>query len=584
MSLEQARAELAIMSQAMAERWPVGRNVIDASLLKDDRVATARSPLRLLLIAVALVLLLACVNVANLTLVRATSRTHEFAIRSALGSGGVRIARLLLVESMILAVLGGLLGLALAGLAVEVLKVLGHDAIPRLDEVGFAPVILGFAVLVTLATAIAFGIAPAIRFARIDPKRALGQQSRSATSARGPTRLRGGLAAAQLALALTLLAGAGVLMASFHRLRELDLGFRADRVLTFDLTLPSARYDTTRRVIFQQELARGLWTIPGATAAGGITYLPATGSYNPWFTVNNTGPLAGDTMSSGRGTPNLQHRLVVGDYFAALEIPLLAGRAFEAQDDTSDPARAVVSAHFAERAFPGMPFEDVVGQRITVPAAGGDRDIIGVVGDVPLDARGSPALIVYHANSNLVYPRTRLAYVVAAELPPERILPAVREEVAALDPELVVYNAALMSEIVGQGVSSERFVLVLMGAFAVVALTLAALGLYGVLAYTVRSRTQEIGIRIALGASTGHVRTLVLRQAAVVVGIGLVAGTGGALALGRSLSSLVFETSPSDPRIIAAMALLLAITALLSAWLPVRRASQVGPLIAMQES
>lgn len=367
-------------------------------------------------------------------------------------------------------------------------------------------------------------------------------------------------------------------------LRELDLGFRTDRVLTFDLTLPSARYDSTRRVIFQQELARGLRTIPGVTAAGGITYLPATGRYNPWFTVINTGPLAGDTMSSSRGTPNLQQRLVVGDYFAALEIPLLAGRAFEARDDTSDPARAVVSAGFAERAFPGMPFEHVVGQRISVPAAGGDRDIIGVVGDVPTDAHGSPALIVYHANSNLVVPRTRLAYVVAAELPPERILRDVRAEVAALDPELVVYNAAPMPEVVGRGVSRERFVLVLMGAFAVVALTLAALGLYGVLAYTVRSRTQEIGIRIALGASIGNVRALVLRQAAVVVGIGLIAGTGGALALGRTLSSLVFETSPSDPRIIAAMALLLAITALLSAWLPVRRASQVDPLIAMQES
>lgn len=584
--LEQARAELAVMSESMAERWPGAlRNVIDAIPLKEDRVSAARPPLRLLLIAVGLVLLLVCVNVANLVLVHATGRTTEFAIRAALGSGGVRIARQLLVESVLLGVLGGLLGFALAVLGVGVLKGLGRDAIPRLDEVGFDPVVLGFAVLVTLATAIAFGVAPAIRFARIDPNRVLGQQLRSATGARAQSRLRSGLVAAQVALALTLLAGAGVLMASFYRLRQLDLGFRVEHVLTFDLNLPSARYDAERSAIFGSEMARRLEAMRGATAAGAISFLPATGNHHPWGTRINTGPLVGTWLSTSRGTPNLQQRFVSGDPFTALEIPLLAGRTLEPRDDDADaPPRAVVSASFAERAFPDVPLEDIVGQRITVSALG-DReiDLIGVVGDIPLDAHGSPALVVYHPNGNSAN-RSTLTYVVATEHPPGRILSAVRGEVADMDPELVVYNVEPMSEVVGRGVSRERFALVLMGAFAAVALTLAALGLYGVLAYMVRLRTREIGIRIALGATTAQVRALVLRHALIVVGIGLVAGTGGALVLGRGLSSLVFEISPSDPRILAATAVLLSGTALLSAWLPVRRASQVEPRIAVQES
>ncbi|MGH7574694.1 MAG: ADOP family duplicated permease [Longimicrobiales bacterium] len=583
-NIEQARAELATLHESLAERWPNTREMAIAAVpLKENLVADSRAPLRLLLIAVGLVLLLVCVNVANLVLVRATGRAHEFAIRAALGSGGLRIARQLLVESVLLAVLSGLLGLGLAVLGVGVLQAIGRDAIARLDEVGFDPVVLGFAVLVTLTTAIAFGVAPAVRFARIDPNRTLGQQSRSATGARGLGRLRGGLAAAQLALALTLLAGAGVLIASFYRLGQVNLGFRVERVLTFDLNLPDARYDGERRAAFQEELARRVRAIRGAEAAGGTSRLPGAGSVHLWGTRIESGPLAGTWLSS----PGPQARTVSGAFFEALEIPLLAGRTFEAQDDARAPARAVVSASVARRAFPGVPFEEVVGQRIA--PLGREREIIGVVGDVTLDPHGTlagrPAWFVYFAHRQFADNRNwALAQVVATELPPERILPAVRAEVAALDPELVVHNVAPMTEVVGRGVSRERFALVLMGAFAAVALTLAALGLYGVLAYMVRLRTQEIGIRIALGATAAHVRVLVLRQAATVVGIGLVAGIGGALVLGRWLSSLVFEISPSDPRILVATALLLTITAFLSAWLPVRRASQVDPRIAMQEA
>jgi putative ABC transport system permease protein len=581
-SLEQARAELEALSPSLKERWPAARlSAIAAVPLQEDLVATARAPLRLLLIAVGLVLLVACVNVANLVLTRTTGRVHELAICSALGSGSRRLARQLFVESLVLAGLGGLLALALAAIGVDVLRSLGRDALPRLGEVGFDPVVLGFAMFVTGVTAVAFGIAPALRFGQIPPIHALRQQSRSATGTRGQGRLRSGLAAAQLALALTLLAAAGVLLASFHRLQQVDLGFRVDGVLTFDLNLPTVRYSAERRAVFQEELARRLRTIPGVTAAGGISFLPATGSHHPWNTSILGGPRAG-TMVMRKDGFNIQQRTVSGDVFVALALPILAGRAFDARDDASAPSAAVVSANFTRAAYPGLSFASVIGQRI---AAGGKTlEIVGVVGDVALDVYGAPTLAVYHAHRQFAGGRNwGLSHVVATELPPARILGAVRAAIAAMDPELVVHRAAPMTEVVGRGASRERFALVLMGAFAAVSLMLAALGLYGVLAYTVRQRTQEIGIRMALGATAAHVRVLVLRQAALVLTIGLAVGIAGALALKRWLSSLVFEISPSDPRILLATVFLLIITGLIAAWVPARRASRVAPRIAMQE-
>ena len=545
-SLDQARAELSSLSRVMKERFPTARlSAVDIAPLQEDLVEHARGPLQLLLIAVGLVLLVACVNVANLALTRATGRVHEFATRSALGAGGTRLFRQLLVESLLLAGLGGLMGLSVAEIGIEVLQRLGGDAVPRLDEVGFNHVVLGFALVVTVVTAIAFGVAPALRFSHIPPIEALRQHSRSTTATRGQGRLRSGLAAAQLALALTLLFGAGVLLASFYRLQQVHLGFRVERVLTFDVDLPTVRYDGERRAAFQEELARRLRAIPGITAAGGISFLPATGSYHGWNTAILSGPRAGTSVARRDGF-NIQQRTISGDIFAALDVPVLAGRTFDAQDGAGAPLRAVVSASFARVAFPGMPFSAVVGQRI---AAGGRRlEIVGVVGDVTLDVYGAPALVVYHAHRQFSANRNwALTQVVATELPPARIFPNVRTEVAAMDPELVVHRAVPMSDVVGRGTRRERFALVLMSAFAGVSLLLAALGLYGVLAYAVRHRTQEIGIRMALGATAAQVRLTVVRQAGVVLGAGLLAGTCGALLFGRWLTSLAFENQSVGP-------------------------------------
>jgi predicted permease len=579
-TLEQAQAELATLAQPMRERWPSARkSAIVAAPLREELVARARAPLHLVFAAVALVLLVACVNVANLALVRATGRVHEFAVRAALGSGRSRLVRQLLVESLVLAFLGGVVGLVLAGVGVRVLQAIGRHALPRLDEVGLNAEVLFFALVVTAATAVTFGIAPALRLAGTSPVEALRQQSRSATGARGLARLRGALAAAQVALALTLVAGAAILLASFHGLQQVDVGVRVERVLTFELNLPTSRYDEARRASFQEELASRFEAIPGVTAAGAISRLPATGSYHPWNTQIRTGPLSGTPLDRSRFA--MQQRVVSGDLFAAFGIPVLAGRTFDARDNANAPDRAVVSANFARVAFPGIPHESVLGQRIG--AGGRALEIVGVVGDVALDVYGSPTMVVYHAHRQFAGNRNwALTQVVAADRSPQEVISAVRREVARLDPELVVHRPATMAEVLDRGTSRERFALVLMGAFALVALALAALGLYGVLAYAVRQRSTEIGIRMALGATAAQVRALVLRQAAAVVSLGVAAGLAGTLVLGRWLEALAFGVAPSDPRILMASAVVLALVALVAAWLPAQRATRVEPRTAMQ--
>jgi predicted permease len=581
-SLEQARAELAALSQSMTSRFTTARrSAIEAVPLQDDLVAPSRGPLRLVFVSVGLVLLVACMNVANLALVRASSRLQEFALRSALGSGRARLVRQVLVEGVTLAALGGTFGLGLAWLGIGTLKALGHGAVPRVEDVAINPVIFAFAVSITVASAIGFTVVPALRLVRASPKQVLSQQSRSSTAGRAQTVLRNGLATAQLALALTLLVGAVVLGTTFYRLQQVNLGFRVDRVLTFELSLPSVRYDAPRRAAVQEDLAAAFRTIPGVTAAGAISRLPATGQFHGWNTFVRSGPATGRNIRRADGL-NIQQRVISGDALAALGIPLLAGRGFNVRDDANAPDRAIVSAGFARQAFPGVPFESVPGNIIST--AGRTLEIVGVVGDVTLDPYGTHSLVVYHAHRQYADNRNwALTHVVAGTLPAERILSAVRETVARLDRELVVHHAASIGGVIGRGTSRERFALVLMGTFAAVSLLVAMVGLYGVLAYTVRQRTQEIGLRLALGASSTEVRAMVLAQAARVIAIGLAVGIVGALALGRWLSTLTFQVSPSDPRIILGTALLLAATGLLAAWLPARRASRVDPASAMRE-
>jgi len=581
-TIEQAAAELAAMGTSMKARWPTARrSQLVPQPMKDDLVAASRRPLQLFLSAVVLMLLVACVNVANLVLVRATGRVQEFAVRAALGSSRARLACQLLIESGLLAALGGAFGLAVAHFGIRTLRRLADGTMPRLQDVALNAPVLAFAAVVTATTAITFAIVPALRLARIAPNDALRRQSRSATGTRAQGRLRSALAAVQLAIALTLLVGAAALVESFVRLQRVNLGFHTDGVLTFEVGLPSARYDEHKRAAFQEALARKLTAIPGVTAAGGTSRLPATGSYHPWTARILTGPRAGAVLNRSRGV-NLQNRTISGSFLEALAIPVLAGRVFDDGDDAKAPGRVVVSADFAREAFPGMPLDAVVGQRIA--PLGQPRDIIGVVGDVTLDVYGAPSHVVYHAHRQFAANRNwTLTQAVATPLPAERVLPSIRTVVAAMDPELVVHRPIPLAEVVGRGVARERFALIVVGSFASVALLLAVLGLYGVLTHTVRQRTQEIGIRIALGATAAQVRALVLKQAAAVVTLGLAGGLAGALAAGRSVSSLLFQVNATDGRILLATAGILTAASLVSAWLPARRAARLPPRVTLQE-
>jgi putative ABC transport system permease protein len=582
LTLEEARAELAAMEPRLRERWPKAyKSELVAFPLQEELVAPARAPLSLVFAAVALVLLVACVNVANLALVRATGRVQEFAVRAALGSGRSRLARQLLVECLVLASLGGVVGIALAYGGIQLLQLLGEQSLPRMNHIAINANVLMFALALTVATAVAFGVAPVLRLAGTSPLETLRQQSRSSTSTRRLARLRGVLAAAQVALALTLLAGAGVLLASFYQLRNVDIGVDVARALTFEVNLPAARYDESRRAAFQEKLAAQFETIPGVLAAGGTSRLPATGSYHPWNIQIASGPLAGQRQID-RSRFAMQNRVVSGQLFAALGIPILAGRNFDERDSADQPDRVIVSANLARVAFPGLSFESVLGQRVR-----SDRDfeIIGVVGDVALDVYGTPTMIVYRPHRQFAGNRNwALTQVVATERSTGELLNAVRREVARLDPELVVYRAATMTDVVQRGANRERFALVLMAAFALIALTLAALGIYGVLAYSVRQRSTEIAIRVALGATHTQVRALVLRQAAMVMAAGVCSGVAGALALGRWIEALAFGIEPSDPRVLIVSAVVLGLTALLAAWLPAQRAANMEPHQVMRES
>ena len=571
------------VAQVAAEITSLGssapRDGLTVVPLHEHVVGPARDFVRILMSAVALVLLAACVNVASLVLVRVTGRAHEFAVRAALGSGRARLASQVIVETLTLAAFGGIVGIAIAAAAVRVLRSFGEHALPRIDAVGVDAAVLLFAVAITLATALACGVIPALRLARGNPQHALTQHSRWATGSRGQRMLRNGLASAQLALALALLAGAVVVSVTFYNLMTVPLGFRVDRVLTFEVNLPDTRYDAPRRARFHEELAGRIAAIPGVSAAGGTSRLPSTGTFHPWPFFIDTGPLAGT-----RGPqPDPEHRTISGDFFKSLSIPVLAGRTFDARDDEQAPMRAVISANLARMAFPGVPVEHVVGQRVAVLARRNTREIIGVVGDTTTDVHGQPTAAVYSAHrqfaSNRPWP---LIQVVATDVPIDSILPAVRAAVGAMDPQLVVHRAVAMTDVVGRGTSRERFALILIGSFAAISLLLAAIGLYGVLAYAVRQRTQEIGIRMALGATAREVRALVFRHAAIVLAAGLAAGSVGAVGLGRWLRTIAFQVSPTDLRILVVTALILAGTALIAAWLPARRAARIEPTIAMQ--
>ena len=575
-SMERAQSELDAVVARLGEQYPQAKEA-RARLypLKEDIVGGSTRALELMLGGVGLVLILVCVNIANLMLVRASDRAREFALRSALGAARGRLVRQLLIESLTLALAGDLAGLVVARIGMSAIVALGAGSIPRLATLTLEPRLLLFSVAIATVSALLFGLAPALRAARTQPGDVLREQSRSTTGGARQIRIRDWLVVSQVALAFVLLVGAGLLIASFQRLRHLDLGIKPDGVLTYELNLPAARYDSTARGRFYETLAAQVGALPGVRAAGGISKLPSTGPYNQWGVTAMTGPFAGDDKRNSVGAEN---RIVSGRYFEAVGIRLFAGREFDERDIAGGPDHVIVSKNLADGLYPGI---DAVGQ--TLNTGGRNSEIIGVVNDVAVDVEGTQDLYVYHAHTQFAGDRNwSLTQVVGTTGNTAAVEPEVRRTLATLDPQLVMFQPTTLDQAIGQGAAQRVFTLRILTAFAAVALALSALGLFGVLSYGVRLRSREFGIRMALGAERGAIRGMVLRQGLVVTAIGIVAGLAGALALARVMAAMVFQISPLNPQVLAGAVLFMSLVAGLAAYFPAHRATNVEPREVLQ--
>jgi putative ABC transport system permease protein len=575
-TIAQAEAELRSIAARLQQEFPQTNQGWSARLetmfdaIVNDRTERA---LTVLLAAVGLLLLIGCANVASLLLARSTGRYREVAIRRALGAGRGRIVAQLLTESVLLAAAGGVAGILFAVWGVELLRRLPAD-IPGLAEASLDGRVLFFAVLVSLLTGVVFGLAPALQTARGSVYGHLKEGARSASAPLGRQRLRQVLVAGEIALALVLLAGAGLLLRSFERLQQVRLGFNSEQVLTARVGLYDARYEPlTSYVGFFDRLLGELVQVPGVEAAGMISNAPFSG-YNTSMQVR----LPQDAAQPATDGVVTQWRVVGGDYFRAVQSPLLRGRLFQQQDDGSAPRVTIISNALAERLWSG---EDPLGRQMLVGDARRPYQIVGVVGDVrgiELDREPDPAMYFHYRQ----FRWSTMTLAIRATGDSENLAAAVRTKVAELDAGLPVFEVRAMREMVSQAAAEPRMNSGLLGLFALLALLLAAVGVYGVMSYTVEQRTNEIGLRMALGAQTADVLRLVAGQSIWLIGAGVAAGLVGAIAATRALSSLLFETSPTDAVTLSAVVFVLALVAALACYVPARRAMRVDPMHALR--
>ncbi len=575
-SVRQAQARLDGVLAGIEADLPEERGELRVRVLPlfGDVVGSAPIMLYVLFGASILVLLIAAVNVANLLVARGMARRRELAVRAALGSGRFKLARQLLFESGIAATLGGLLGIALAYGGVGALLAVSPESLARSEEVSFDPRLLVFALALIGLTTLLFGLAPAFQAARIDPADALRGGSRGGDMGPSGRRWRMALVASQVALAAVLLIGAGVLLRSFTAMHLVPLRFEASGVLTFEVNLPDSRYsEGSQRMAFHRRFQEHLRNLPGVEAAGAISKLPALGLYNVWS--------AG--FLDSEGVPQFspaEARVVEGDYFEALRIPLLRGRVLGARDRQDQPGVVVVNQALADAIWPT---EDALGRQII---AGEDeqRTIVGIVANVPYDHLGSVRPKFYLAHGQFADNRNwALTQVVKVQGDPRSVLGGIRTELAALDAELVLHRPAAFSDLLGRQRAAQRFVVLLMGIFAVVALVLAVVGIYGVLAYTVTQQRREIGIRVALGARPVQVLRAVLGQGFSLAILGLAIGLPVAWVSGHVLDSLLFEAKARDPGVFLAVGLALAAITLIAGLAPARQALRIDPMTAIRE-
>jgi putative ABC transport system permease protein len=580
-SFEQARAATEALGKHLAEAYPDANAGYGLTLvpLTEFRVGDVRTPLLILLGAVAVVLLIACANVANLLLVRSAGREGEIAVRSAVGAGQWRIARQLVTESVLLSLLGGAAGLLLAFWAVRLLAAHGPEGIPRLQEVRLDGPVLAFTLFMTLLTGVLFGLAPALQASRPDLNRVLKEGGRGALGSPGSRRARHALVILETALAVLLLTAAGLLIRSFAELQRVDLGFRPEGVATFNVSLPRNQYPDDPPVrAFVANLVERLRTVPGVRSAAAGFGLPLSSSGNAYisFTIEGKPP-----WPPGQDE-TLLVRLVTPDYLSTLGIPLLQGRGFSPRDrDGSQPVLLVNQA--AVRRF--FPEESPLGQRLNIGWGKDDKmlggEIVGVVGDVHQVGLDHEVVPEVYAPFDQ-WPIGSVSVVLRTAGDPETALAQARSEVRALAPDLPVYNGRTLDDVVAQSVAQPRFYMVLLGTFAALALVLAAIGIYGVISYLVNQRTQEIGIRIALGATRERVLGMVVGQGIGMALAGAALGVAGALALTRGMSSLLYGVSATDPATFAGVAAVLVLVAVMASYLPARRAARIEPQLALR--
>jgi putative ABC transport system permease protein len=577
-SFSQAQAELNLYAARQAQEFPDTHAGSSVSLvpLHQQMAGKSRTALRLLFAAVGLLLLIACVNVANLLLARGVARQRELAIRAALGAGRARIVRQVLAESLLLSVLGGGLGLLCAAWCLRLVVLLSPANLPRLENVSLNTTVLLFTLLIALLTGIVFGLLPAWQMSRINLRDSLNEGGRGADSPVSHA-VRSWLIAGEVALAVVLLVGAGLLVRSLLRVQAIDPGFKATSVLSFDLSLPGSRYaDDARRAAFYQTLFARLAALPGVRGAGAISYLPLGGGGN-WggFDIEGMPDLPDQRYVTER-------RMVTPGYFAALNIGVQRGRDFTPEDDSSHSPVVVINETLARQYFGDA---DPIGRRLRMGRNNPNnswRTIVGVVRDVKsetLEAETMPQ--AYFPLTQWAHSNT-MSVVVQVEGDPLALVSAVRAEMKALDPYLPLANVRTLAQVRSAATSARRFNVILLGLFAGTALLLTVVGLYGVIAYLVGRREREIGIRLALGAGQAAIQRLIVMQGMKPVIVGGAIGLLAALALTRWMQSLLFGVSAADPLTFILVPLLLAAVALLACWIPARRATKVDPMIALR--
>jgi putative ABC transport system permease protein len=576
-TIQQAGSEMNAVQQRLVKQYPnefIGSDVRLVPLR--TQVASGLEPVLLILLgAVAFVLLIGCANVANLLLARATSRKKEMAVRAALGASRVRVVRQLAVESLLLGIAGGALGVLVAAWGLSVLKAVIPENFPRLGYIRIDGWVLGFTALIAIATAMIFGLAPAFQTSKTDLTESLKEGGRGSSEGLRHNRLRSLLVVSEVALSLVLLVGAGLMIRSFIRLQNASLGFNPDHVLTMELSLSEGKYaqGEQRKVMIQQVIDR-LEVLPGVKCAAATTLLPLAGG-----NFNSAIEIQGQELKVPGQSPSTEVRAITPEYFKTMRIPLEQGRAFTSQDTSTSPHVLLINQTLARR---WLPHEDPIGRHTTLGWNGFTGQIVGVVADTKefgLDAEAREEVYIPYSQAPF---RPTVALAMSTASDPTGLANAARGAVLEVDPDQPVSKLRTMAQVVLSSISQPRFRTLLLGLFAGLALILAAAGIYSVISYSVAQRTHEIGVRMAVGASQSDVLKLVVGQSMMLVLLGGVSGTMLALALTRLVASWLYEVRPTDPVTFVGVALLLIFVALLASYIPARRATKIDPMEALR--